>query len=143
MKRATPFVLALAVFVIVVIGVRRYLTGDEVVIEEQASAAPGEVELVELAASPELEAPAPAEVGREQVALELARAPAEETERTATLVVIAHWDDDGTPAVNMGVSTYPSMRANPFLHCDRAITGPDGRATFVVRAPERLGAYLD
>lgn len=145
MKRATPFVLALAVFVLVVIGARRYLTGDEVVIEERASAAPGEVELVEPAAPEELEAPAPepAGVGREQVALEPALAPAEEAERTATLVVIARWDDDGTPAVSMGVSTYPSTRANAFLHRDRAITGPDGRATFVVRAPERLGAYLD
>ena len=69
--------------------------------------------------------------------------PATRTAATATLIVAAVWDDDGSPAEGIGVSTFPTSRPNPFLHKQRSVTDARGRATFKVRAPIRVGAYLD
>lgn len=106
-----------------------------------------ESDAAELVAAPRLQPTEIADSAAEASVREVVPSPGVEAvfdrESRATLIIQVRWDDDGSPGAGLGINIFPSSRPNPFLHGQRAVTGPDGRATFQVHAPGRVGAYAD
>ena len=135
---------SLAALLLTLYGARRLATHGA--LAPEVAQADTESQTVELVAPDSLSGAGlvPDEDGaREVLARETEPETDDDPQGPATFIVQARWDDDGSPAPGIGVSTFDSTRANPFLHRQRDVTDSDGRASFEVRAPVEIRGYLD
>lgn len=144
MNPSLRFALILSSLVVVLLALRGLLSQDAVAPQGVEAAGPDAAELVPPpAANPARTLDAAPRASVREVVSSPEPATAVDAGSSATLIVQVRWDDDGSPGAGLGVSTFPISRPNPFLHRRRAVTDPDGRVTFQVRAPGRVGAYVD
>lgn len=136
--------LILSVLVIVFLAVRGFRPVEGIVPEAVTASDPDAAELIAPPTSQrnEIVDAAPEASAREEVPPPEPQATLD-AENRATILVQVRWDDDGSPGADLGVVAFPSSVTNPFLHSQRTVTDPDGRATFQVRAPGKVGVYLD